>query len=157
MRISDALINHVRFKNGAALEYAEILREGGADMTYIVHGFSPSDILSGNPNSDMALQPGDRIMFFPESLLNREAVVAISGKVRKPAKYTLKNNATVAELIKNSGGILPAVSGRLDLTRRRIVDGRLEMTLVEINAYRALSGDPAHNLPLQPFDLLHIH
>lgn len=156
MRISDTLINHVRFKNGAALDYAELLREGGPDMTYLVHGFSPSDILSGNPASDVALQAGDRLIFFSESFLRRPAIVAVSGKVQKPSNYLLKEGMSVADLLKQCGANRLPDAEKLELTRRRISHGKLEMTKLEISIPRALSGDPAHNLPLQPFDLLHI-
>lgn len=156
IKVSDVLINHVHFKDGAALDYAEMLREGGPDHTYQVIGFSPADILAGAPNADFSLQPGDRLVFFPESFLRKAAVIALTGAVNRPGKHNLQRGMTVRHLIEQGGGLKRSRAACAELTRRFLQDGKLRVVRLEVDLRQALTGAKQQNILLQPFDILHI-
>jgi hypothetical protein len=99
-RISDILINNVHFRNGAALDYAELLREGGNSQFYAVTSFSPGDIMSDNRVPDLILQPGDRLIFFPEKLLRDNQIVAMAEAENFPQRFPFKNGMKVSDLLK---------------------------------------------------------
>ncbi|MCC2732267.1 SLBB domain-containing protein, partial [Fusicatenibacter saccharivorans] len=56
-------------------------------------------IMKGKINDDIRLQEGDVIIVPPY-----EAVVSIEGNVKRPMKYEMKNNESVATLLKYAGG-----------------------------------------------------
>lgn len=156
VKLSDVLINYVHFKNGAALDYAELLREGGPDQTYQLTNFSPADVLSGIPGADFSLQPGDRLVFFSESFLRRPQLVSLAGAVKNPGHQKLSPGMTVKMLVELGGGLLVKAAGNAELTRRNLNKGKLELVRLQIDINRALSGDSRHNILLHPFDLLQI-
>lgn len=156
LQLSDVLINEVHFKNGAALVYAELLREGGPDQTYLLTEFSPADVLSGVSGADLSLQPGDRLVFFAESFLRRPQLVSLAGAVKNPGHQKLCPGMTIKLLIEQGGGLLGKAAGNAELIRRNLNKGKLEQVRLQIDLARAMSGDSMHNILLHPFDLLQI-
>ena len=55
--------------------------------------------MKGKINDDIRLQEGDVIIVPPY-----EALVSIEGNVKRPMKYEMKNNESVATLLKYAGG-----------------------------------------------------
>jgi protein involved in polysaccharide export with SLBB domain len=88
----------------------------------------------------------------------RQAVV-VSGQVRAPGKYPLEPNMRVSDLLRAGAGLAEAAYGlSAELTRYRIgPDRRRVSELVTIDLSAVLSGDPAADLLLQPYDVLNIH
>ncbi len=155
MKLSDVLINLVHFKDGAALDYAELLRIPGRSKEYLMYDFSPAELLTGNTRSDLPLQPGDHVVFFPSSFLRRSNMVSVSGAVNYAGHKKFVSGMTVSKLILAGGGL----NGRPEtalLSRRSIRSGKLVVTNFSVNVKLAMAGDERQNLQLQPFDLLHI-
>lgn len=88
--------------------------------------------------------------------VERPGIVHIEGAVQRPGDYPLAGNMTVQDLLFLAGGLLPnrALLARADLIRR-LPDHIKEVYAINLQA--ALSGDPAHNLPLQGNDVLHVY
>nr|PZN71898.1 MAG: hypothetical protein DIU57_20925 [Pseudomonadota bacterium] len=82
----------------------------------------------------------------------------IDGQVKVPGEYPLEPGMTVSDLIRAGGGLSDAAyRGKAELARYTVVDGESRRTeLIEIDLAAVLAGDPAADVPLQPFDYLSI-
>jgi len=63
-------------------------------------------LLSGRRDKDVLLQPGDTLFVPP---LRSE--IAVAGQVRRPARYELGDQTTIAEAIEMAGGLKPTAYG----------------------------------------------
>ncbi|MCF8080924.1 MAG: SLBB domain-containing protein [Desulfobacterales bacterium] len=79
-------------------------------------------LIRGDTSADSRLLPGDVIFVPPVG-----KTAGVSGAVRRPAVYELKNERTVAELIQLAGGLLPTAArtearlNRISETGQRVV------------------------------------
>ena len=108
-------------------------------------------LLSGE---DFPLQDGDQIMIskIPDTYAN---AVAIEGYVKRPGIYQLPPGMTLKDLISKSGDIFPeAYLGRANLVRTH---PDLTKELIPLHLGKALQGDPAHNLTLEPLDKITVY
>lgn len=82
--------------------------------------------------------------------------VSVAGKIKVPGKYPHEPGMRVLDLIRAGGNLDEAAYGaKAELTRYAVVDGEARKAeLIEIDLQRALAGDPAANLALEPFDYL---
>lgn len=103
--------------------------------TTIVTEFDLYDLLLlGDKSKDAHLLPGDVVYIPPAG-----PAVAAAGSVRVPAIYELKNEETVADLVRMAGGLSPvadvkrATIERIDNTnsRREVLDFRLDTAGME--------------------------
>lgn len=78
-----------------SLRDIQVVRNGKNIATVDVYDF----IMKGKINDDIRLQEGDVIIVPPY-----EAVVKIEGNVKRPMKYEMKNNESMAMLLKYAGG-----------------------------------------------------
>lgn len=78
-----------------SLRAIQVVRNGKNIATVDVYDF----IMKGKISDDIRLQEGDVIIVPPY-----EALVKIEGNVKRPMKYELKKNETVATLLKYAGG-----------------------------------------------------
>lgn len=78
-----------------SLRNIQVVRGGQKIATVDVYDF----IMKGKINDDIRLQEGDVIIVPPY-----EALVSIEGNVKRPMKYEMKNNESVATLLKYAGG-----------------------------------------------------
>jgi protein involved in polysaccharide export with SLBB domain len=80
--------------------------------------------------------------------------VSVEGAVDQPGDYGLTPGMRVADLVRRARGTInEAFTTRADLYRWQ-PDNTLQ--LVRVDLEKALSGDPASNVPLQRWDRLHI-
>ncbi len=98
-------------------------------------------LLNGDTSNDVRLRQGDVIFIPPVGV-----TVSLSGEVRRPAIYELKNEATAAELVQLGGGLTPEADPALGRLER--VDGRRERVIMDVDlmsaqgrATRLQSGD----------------
>jgi protein involved in polysaccharide export with SLBB domain len=118
--------------------------------TRIVSEFDVYDFLAkGDKSKDERLLPGDVIFIPPEGQL-----VAISGSVKVPAIYELKDKASLAEIIDLAGGLTATAAGQKVLLERienrkvRRVD---EFSLDQAGLARAVKdGDLISVLAISP-------
>lgn len=83
-------------------------------------------LLEGDTSNDARVQPGDVIFVPPVG-----TTVGVSGEVRRPAIYELKNEENIAELLELSGGMLPTAFNAEAQLERITTEG--ERTIVNIN------------------------
>lgn len=157
LKLSDIIQSAGQFKREPALEYGEILREGGAGGEYEVISFNPGRVLGKDASADVELHPKDRVVIFPASLMRDQAKVSINGHVVNPGNVGYTSGMRVKDLVYRSGGLKQGASlVAAELSRRTIIDGRLTLDRLEIDLGKAMRDDPLQNITLQPFDSLMI-
>ena len=97
---SFATVFHALYRAGGvsdigSLRAIQVVRGGKKIATVDVYDF----IMKGKVSDDIRLQEGDVIIVPPY-----EALVKVEGNVKRPMKYEMKNNETVATLLKYAGG-----------------------------------------------------
>ena len=102
-------------------------------------------LLDGDTSADQRLQPGDVIFIPPVG-----TTVAVTGAVRRPAIYEVKEGALAAEMLYLSGGLTPQADPRTAKLER--VDDRRNRTVVDID----LTTSAGRNTRLQTGDTVHI-
>ena len=83
-------------------------------------------LLKGDTSSDARLLPGD-VIFIPSI----GKTVGVSGEVRRPAIYELKNETTSQQVVALAGGFLPTAYPQVSRIER--INQRGERTLVDVN------------------------
>ena len=105
---------------------------------------------------NIILQDMDRVVV--HSIWERvpKQVVTVSGDVHRPGQYIYAANMTVKDLIFAAGNLLEsAYLDEAELASYDVEGGRSSlMNYRTIELRRALSGDPAHNVALKPYDRL---
>ncbi len=178
MRISDLLLTQLALKPHADLGYVLIRRENGPERRISVMS---ADLMRAQAApgtaADPLLQPRDRVMVFEQGVSRSAAVkkildelqaqattaepfqaASIYGEVHAPGVYPLEPAMRVGDLLRAGGGLKPsAYATQAGLTRYRVgPDGEREIEVLEVDIAAALRGDPAADLPLQPYDVLSI-
>lgn len=176
MRISDVLGSLEELKPMADQHYVLVRREVLPTRRVEYHSADLVRALEnrGGPN-DLVLAPRDQIYVFNLETgrdrqldpLMRElrlqstrdaptSQVTVGGRVNSPGDYPLEQGMRVSDLIRAGASLNEAAyGGTAELTRNGIQDGESRRTeLIEIDLAKAIAGDPAHDLVLQPFDYL---
>lgn len=176
LRITDVIASLEELKPMADQHYILIRRE--VPPTRRIEYVS-ADLVSAldqkGGESDVLLSPRDQIYVFDletgrervlEPLMRElrlqstrdapTAQVSIGGRVNAPGEYPLERGMRVSDLIRAGASLNEAAyGGTAELTRNVIDNGEARQTeLVEIDLAKALAGDPAQDIELQPFDYL---
>ncbi|NNF51527.1 MAG: hypothetical protein HKN59_03720 [Gammaproteobacteria bacterium] len=102
-------------------------------------------LLNGDTRGDVRLQPGDVIFIPPVGVR-----VGVSGEVRRPALYELRNEKTVAEVLQIAGGMLPTADpGAASIER---INEQRERTVIGLD----LSKQSGRNARVRPDDLIRV-
>lgn len=116
--ITNALFVSGGIKRIGSLRNIELKRSGKT----VTHLDLYDLLLHGNTGNDVRLLPGDAIFIPPV-----ERMIGVTGEVRRPALYEIKNEQTVADIIRLAGGLTvdadPALATleRIDEQRKRVV------------------------------------
>lgn len=176
MRLGDVLESVADLRPNADPHYVLIRREQvGTRRIQVVSADLTEAWAAPQSDANPPLSPRDRIVVFDREAGRKlqvdpilaelklqsgsgepSQVVNVSGRVNTPGEYPLEIGMTVDDLIRAGGGLAEdAYEGEADLARYEVRDGQTRRTeVVKIDLSRAMSGDPASNLPLAPFDLL---
>lgn len=176
MRISDVLPSVDELKPNADQRYLVVRRELPPDRRIRVFSADLERALA-QPTSaaNFELAPRDQIFVFDlesgrdriiEPLMRElrmqsridepTAEVSVSGKIKVPGKYPLEPGMTVSDLLRAGGSLDEAAyGGQAELTRYEVVNGESRQAeLISIDLRQVLTGDPAADVQLRPFDYL---
>ena len=176
MRLTDVLPSVEEMKPNADQHYVLVLREqpGSRDVSVISVDFAQA-LQAPDSDANPVLHPRDEIVVFDletgrgqylepiveklklqATLSQPSRLVRVAGQVRAPGEYPLEPGMTVADLVRAGGGLAQqALGGEAELARYVVVDGSTRQTKVfRVDLGKALAGDPASNLSLEPFDTL---
>jgi polysaccharide biosynthesis/export protein len=176
MRIADVLPSVDDLKPNADQRYLLVRREMPPDRRIRVFSADLERALA-DPGSaaNFELAPRDQVFVFDlesgrdriiEPLMRElrmqsridepTAEVSVAGKIKVPGKYPLEPGMTVSDLLRAGGSLDEAAyGGQAELTRYQVVGGESrEAEVVQIDLRRVLTGDPAADVELKPFDYL---
>ena len=139
----------------ASLEAAQVVRVL-PDSSLKILSVSLKAALAGDPNSNIVLQPRDRILIQKNILRADPPSLLLGGEVVNPGRYALTENLRVADLIRIAGGLKRSADGQsADLTQFAVSDNApLAATHKNVNLAAALKGDTTQNLLLRDGDVL---
>lgn len=155
MRVKDLIPDTSVLLPESYLESAEISRISPPDYRREVRTVNLREALKGNPADNVELQEQDTIRIFTRAEMVERPRVAISGQVVTPGIYDYFPQMTVRDLVTAAGS--PKRNAYLEsaeLTRVAVGGNSVKASRLEINLAKALAGDPAHNLTLEPEDAL---
>src|SRR5438105_4795744 len=178
LRLTDVIRSVDDLKPSADLHYVLIRRELPPDRRITVLSADLAAALHAPGSSaDLALMALDRITVFDlqssrdrviQPLLDDlslqsnigypDEVVRIDGRTNVPGTYPLEVGMTVRDLIRAGGGLSDsAYGGGAELTRYKVINGESRRTeIIQVDLEAVLRGDPAPNLPPEPYDSLSI-
>jgi protein involved in polysaccharide export with SLBB domain len=111
MKLSDLLFKAGGFKEGAYAREAEITRRevapGGELVRTRTLSVSPERALSGDADSDVALQEYDLLVVRQIPDWAVKIKVTLAGEVRFPGVYTMRKGERLSSLIGRAGGFTP--------------------------------------------------
>jgi polysaccharide export outer membrane protein len=178
MRLTDVIRSVGDLKPNSDLHYVLIRRELPPDRRIVAVSANLAAALAApGSKADIPLMPRDRITVFDlsssrdriiqpilqelraESTAEQpEQVVTVEGRVNVPGQYPLEPGMRVAGLVRAGGGLADAAyAGKAELTRYVVGPGGTRRTeIIDIDLASALSGNPAANVKLQPYDVLSV-
>lgn len=120
--------------------------------------FNVEKAMAGDPEDDLPLVENDSVIIHSRWEYQEKYTVVIQGMVTHPDEYPYAKEMTVTDLIFVAGNVRTAAYlDEAELTRYKIIEGkRIETSILTFNVEKALAGDPAHNLTLQPMDVINI-
>jgi len=158
MRITDIITSFAVLLPDSYPAAAEVTRLVPPDMHREVLSFNLTRALAGDPSENIPLQEQDTIKVFSRWEMQEKPTVSVNGQVVNPGTYMFYPRMTVRDLVTASGSLKRNASLKnAELTRIVIANGKANATRVSIDLEKALSGDPRHNLELQPDDALIVH
>ena len=114
-------------------------------------------LISKDEEENILLEPHDNIVVYNRWDVEEKKYVRVAGAVNQPESYEYRENMTLSDLIKLAGGMKRyAYTESAELSRVIPTDEGPETTKIIVNPARALTGDPAHDIPLKEDDYLFI-
>jgi polysaccharide biosynthesis/export protein len=153
MTIKDAILAAGGLTRDAYTDEAELYRIDEGTKKVTLRKFSLGKALDGNIANDIKLKDFDRIVVHSVWGYAYKKTVSIDGEVFRPGTYQYAENMTVKDLIFSAGNVLDsAYLEDADVSLQVVEDGKVaKLEYRTINLTKALEGDPAHDLVLQPY------
>jgi polysaccharide export outer membrane protein len=143
--ISQALFQANGLSDIGSLRDVQVKRQGKVVARFDVYDL----LLRGDSSQDIRLHSGD-VVFVP----TYEALVEVSGEVKRPMLYELSNNETIADAISMAGGLTSsALNSQIVLVQRSSTDDLPQVLNIQLNnaqqlATRLVDGDKITAMPL---------
>ncbi len=154
MKVTDLIHSYNDLLPEPSKTHAEIIRLEAPDYTPTVLTFNLGDALAGK-NQDLVLKPFDTVRIFGRYDFEDPPVVTVSGEVRDPGDHLTNGVTHLRDAIYLAGGTTPDALLNDAQVFRKLPDGT--MKVLSVNLSKALAGDDADNILLQPRDRIAIH
>lgn len=113
--------------------------------------------LSGDAGHNVELKEFDRLRVYSRWEMEEKPVVRISGDVRKPGEYRLLDKMRLRDLIYDAGNVKnTAYLENVEISRLSISGTEVTSRPINVNLKEAMSGNPEHNILLEPYDTVQI-
>lgn len=167
MRITDLIGSYADLLPEPAERHAEIIRLVPPDYAPQVIAFNLAAALAGTtpgnePNErnarnvqNVTLQPFDTVRIFGRFDFEDPPIITVSGEVRDPGEHVTNGETRLRDAVYLAGGVTRDALLTDAQVFRRTADGKLKV--LSVNLERALSGDAADNVSLEPRDRVFIH
>ena len=154
MRINEVISSYNDLLPEPANQYAEIIRLNPPDFHPSVEGFDLADALA-NPAHAPVLRAMDTVRIYSRFDFENPPTVSVLGNVRAPGTYKTTGEIRLMDAIHLAGGLSPDAQTEDAQVFRYLPGG--ESKIFSVSLSRALAGNPAENIVLQPRDRLLIH
>lgn len=84
---------------------------------------------------------------------NVQGIVFVVGAVRSPARFELRRNVSLTELLDCVGGLSPDAKNPIYIYRRRPGDSEAMLIAIDLKAIR---NNKADDLAIQPYDIVEV-
>ena len=104
---------------------------------------------------NFALKDGDLVKVF--AVVDLKNTITITGAVANPGDFGVASGVTrVSDVIALSGGLLYYASSQMEITRVKVTQSGPRTERFVVDVFKAMEGDPAHNVPLEMNDYLFV-
>jgi protein involved in polysaccharide export with SLBB domain len=165
MRITDLVRSYTDLLPEPAARHAEIIRLAPPDFAPQVIAFNLAEAMAGTgqgketsaqgersePNvQNVTLQPFDTVRIFGRYDFEDPPLITVSGEVRHPGGHVTNGETRLRDAVYLAGGVTRDALLTDTQVFRRTSDGKLKV--LSVNLQRALAGDAADNVALEPKD-----
>ncbi len=154
MKVTDLIKSYKDLLPEPYKRHAEIIRLNAPDYTPQVLAFNLEDALAGK-EQDIVLQPFDTVRVFGRYDFEGPPIISVTGEVRDPGDHVTNGATYLRDAIYLAGST--TTEAQLDDVQvfRTTTDGKLKV--LSVNLSKALAGDGASNILLQPKDRVFVH
>jgi protein involved in polysaccharide export with SLBB domain len=155
MRLTDLIPAYQTLLPESYLESVEITRLALPDFHRELLTANLRRALAGSEPDNILLQEQDTVKVFSRWEMEEKPQVSVNGSVVNPGTYPYYPGMTVRDLITAAGS--PKRNAFLEtgeLSRIVVTGDKANPSRLSLDLNKALAGDPAHNLTLQPDDVL---
>lgn len=121
LTVSDLVKGGERLLDDTYRNRADLIRIS-EDLSESIINVRLDSAITGDPEHDLYLQDGDKLVVYSIWDIRWKKVVTVSGAVKKPGEYKLYENMKVSDLVFEAGGILKNTY-LLDAQLARVVPG----------------------------------
>jgi protein involved in polysaccharide export with SLBB domain len=157
MRITDLIHSYADLLPEPASRHAEIIRLAQPDFAPQVIAFNLAEALAadGHNEQNVTLKAFDTVRIFGRFDFEDAPMITVSGEVRSPGEHVTNGETRLRDAIYLAGGVTRDALLSDAQVFRRTNDGKLKV--LSVNLERALAGDAAENVVLEPKDRIFIH
>jgi protein involved in polysaccharide export with SLBB domain len=154
MKLTDLIKSYKDLLPEPYKAHAEIIRLNAPDYTPEVLAFNLDDALAGK-DQDLVLKPFDTVRVFGRFDFEDPPVITVTGAVRDPGDHVTNGATYLRDAIFLAGNATP--DAELDDVQifRKTDDGKLKVLSVSLS--KAIAGDAAENVLLEPKDRIFVH
>ena len=154
MHLTDLISSYKDLLPEPALQYAEIIRLNSPDFHPSVESFDLREALA-DPSRSPVIHPMDTVRIFSRFDFENTPTVSVGGDVRMPGTYRTAGQIRLSDAVHLAGGLAPDAATEDAQVFRYLHDGKVKVFSVSLS--RAIAGNLADNILLQPRDRLLIH
>jgi len=154
MKVGDLVKSYSDLLPEPSPRHAEIIRLDQPDFRPVVMAFNLSDALAGG-NENLALQPFDTVRVFSRYDFEDPPFVTVAGEVREPGQHRTSGEIHLRDAVYLAGGLTPDAMTEDSQVFRKTTGSKLKV--LSANLAKALAGDPAENILLEPKDQILVH
>lgn len=135
LKLSQVLDSRELIKPGAIMDFALLHRYDQKLSRYRTIQFPLNQVFAGGYDRNLA--PHDRIEILSRDEFGIKQTVTLKGAVWKPGEYALSPGLTLDDLVAMAGGtLMGAATGRVELSRQRVVESRATVEHVSLDLRR---------------------
>jgi protein involved in polysaccharide export with SLBB domain len=154
MRVTDLISSYTDLLPEPYKAHAEIIRLQPPDYAPEILAFNLEEAMN-KTDQDIVLKPFDTVRVFGRFDFEDQPVVTVTGEVRDPGDHITNGATYLRDAIYLAGGVTAGASTEDVQVFRKTPDAKIQV--VSVNLGKALAGDSAQNLLLEPKDRVFVH
>ncbi|MEM3553597.1 MAG: SLBB domain-containing protein [Candidatus Bathyarchaeia archaeon] len=155
LRIRDLIKSYEDLKLDTYVKYGLVKRIEPPEMKEVLLPFSVEEMLSGNEDHNLRLEPQDAVYIFSKWLFMDKPTVRVEGEVRRPGTFVISENTRVKDAILLAGDLKKdAYLKKAEIIRRT---KNRDLVTLYFDVEKAMMDDPEENIVLQDEDRIVIH